>query len=148
MAHSLEARSPLLDHKLAEFLASMPSEYRLYGGQLKGLLKESYKSRIPQEVIAGKKRGFEIPIQNWLETDLKILVEDLLLDRNAHIRTYLDERFVRDLVGTNVLRDRNWATILYSILVLEMWLRDFHSQSNIANRSFATQHSPKPVLVG
>lgn len=125
MAASLEGRSPLLDHTLAEFTACMPDSYRLRGGRLKALLKDAYQGRVPDEVLQGRKQGFEIPLKSWLRHDLNELVMDTLGAGSARVRDYLSGRFIDDLLQGKILRDRHWAYTTYMLLVLELWLREF-----------------------
>jgi len=125
MAASIEGRSPLLDHTVAEFTASLPDSYRLNGFRLKALLKDAYRGRVPDEVLRGRKQGFEIPLRSWLRQDLHELVTDSLGTPSARVRDYLDGRFVDELLQEKILRDRNWAFTVYMLLVLELWLREF-----------------------
>ena len=129
MAYSLEGRSPLLDHRLAEFVASLPPGFRLRGGRLKSLLKDGWRDRLPAEVIGGKKRGFEIPLDRWLAGDLHELMMDTLGSPTAHLRGFLDGQFLDRLLTKKTLGQRNWPTLVYSLLVLELWMRDFQSQA-------------------
>jgi asparagine synthase (glutamine-hydrolysing) len=123
-AASLEARSPLLDHCLAEFVISLPDQQRLRHWRRKALLRDAYRRRLPMEVIEGRKCGFEIPMCRWLETDLKGLVHDALADPAARIGAYLDRAFVLDVIERRTLTQRNWEYLVYGFLVLELWLRD------------------------
>lgn len=125
MAHSLEARSPLLDHKVAEFAARLPAGYRVRGTRPKAVLRDAYQGRLPEEVLSGAKRGFEIPLQRWLEHDLRELLQDLLGDPQAEVRRFLEPAFVDGLLRRELLSDRNWAYIVYALLTLELWLREF-----------------------
>jgi asparagine synthase (glutamine-hydrolysing) len=124
MAASLEGRSPLLDHTLAEFTARLPDSYRLRGWRLKALLKDAYRGRVPDEVLQGRKQGFEIPLRSWLRHDLNELVMDTLGAGSARVRDYLSGQFIDDLLQGKVLRDRNWAFTVYMLLVLELWLQE------------------------
>ena len=123
MAHSLEGRSPLLDYRLAEYVASLPPGFRLRGGRLKSLLRDGWKDELPAEVIGGRKRGFEIPLDRWLAGDLHELLMDTLGSSTARIREFLDGRFLDQLLGQQTLAERNWPTLVYSLLVLELWLQ-------------------------
>ncbi len=127
MASSLEARSPLLDHTLAEFVATLPDSYLLRRGTLKSLLRDAYADHLPREVIKGAKRGFEMPLRSWLKNDLNELLMDTLGSQTAMVRTYLKGSSVDDLIEERILPDRNWATLAYAMLVLELWLREFAS---------------------
>jgi asparagine synthase (glutamine-hydrolysing) len=123
MAASLEARCPLLDHNIAELTALTPGRYLLRGGRPKAVLRAAYRGLIPEEVVWGKKRGFEIPMASWLQGDLRPLVGDTLGSQPL-VGDYLEPSFVTDLLERRVLRDRNWAYLVYALLILELWLRE------------------------
>jgi asparagine synthase (glutamine-hydrolysing) len=123
MGVSLEARSPLLDHVLAEFSASLPDAFLLRGGRSKAVLRDAYRGLIPNEVLGAQKRGFEVPLVRWLKTDLHPLIMDTLATSGARVRAYLSSETVDGLLSARVLRDRNWGYLVYSLLVLELWLR-------------------------
>jgi asparagine synthase (glutamine-hydrolysing) len=127
MAHSIEGRSPFLDHKLAEFVASVPDNFRLRGRTPKSLLRDAYRDRLPAEVTSGRKRGFEIPLETWLQTDLRDVLHDTVGSPAALVRDWLDGRFVDGVLTRSVLAERNWPTLTYSLLVLELWLREFRA---------------------
>lgn len=124
MAHSLEGRSPLLDHQVAEFAWRLPDAYRVRRGTLKAVLRDAYRGRLPDEVITAPKRGFEIPMEQWLGHELRPLLMDTIGAPTALIRGYLDSSFVDAVLRRDVLQDRNWAYIVYAWLVLELWLRE------------------------
>jgi len=125
MAGSVEGRSPLLDHTIAEFTASMPDSYLLRHWRRKALLRDAYRGLVPDEVLDAPKRGFEIPLRTWLQRDLHELVMDTLGSDGARVRAYVSSSFVDDFVQGKVLKDRNWAFMTYMLLVLELWLREF-----------------------
>jgi asparagine synthase (glutamine-hydrolysing) len=137
MAHSLEARSPLLDHKLAEFVVSLPADQRLRGRKLKSLLRDGWRDQLSEEVIQGKKRGFEIPLESWLGGVLREPLMDTLAPASARVRSYLDGSLIDGLLEGRGLSDRNRPTLLYSLLVLELWLREFESSSVSSERQVA-----------
>jgi asparagine synthase (glutamine-hydrolysing) len=132
MGASLEARSPFLDQNLASFMTRVPGDLLL--GSLKdpkaiatkALLKKAYRGRIPDEVIDAPKRGFEIPMAKWLDAELKPLLFDTVAAPNARVRDYLDGAVVDDVLNRRVFTERNWAAATYSLLVLELWLREFN----------------------
>jgi len=124
MAASLEARSPLLDHALAEFAATLPMEYLLHHGRTKAVLRDAYRGKIPDEVVDGAKRGFEIPLVSWLKNNLRELLSDTVGSREARVRDYLEGSFVQDVLAGKTMQDRNWGYITYALLVLELWLRE------------------------
>ena len=91
MANSLELRVPLLDHKVLEFAAHLPINYKVRGFTTKYILKEAFNGLIPQQILNRKKTGFPIPVESWLRHDLKDFVRDVLLDRKTLERGYFSE---------------------------------------------------------
>jgi len=123
MAASLEARSPFLDHHIIEFAARLPDSYKVGIKEGKRILRDAYRGLLDEEVITGKKKGFEIPLYQWLTNDLRGLVADTLLNPNAKIFTYLDKEQVRLLIKQETMNERNWAYLVYALLILELWLQ-------------------------
>ncbi len=99
MAHSLEGRSPFLDHRVAEYVWSLPAHVRLPRGRAKGLLRDSYQGLLSDEVIRGKKKGFEVPVSTWLAEDWRSLVGDVLTVPSAHVKAYVDGAAVDETRG-------------------------------------------------
>ena len=124
MTHSLEARSPLLDHRVAEFAWKLPDSLRIKGQQTKIALRGAYRGLLSDEVLGGAKRGFEIPLSGWLGGELRPLLQDTLGSAQALVRGYLDGDFIDALLRQEVMLDRNWAYIVYALLVLELWLQE------------------------
>ena len=127
MASSLEARSPFLDHVLAEFLATVPPRYKFNRLKTKFLLRMAYKDRLTPEVISCPKRGFEIPLQAWLDGPLRSVVLDTVGSPMARVRDYVAPEFVDAVLQEGAPKGRNSAFLCYTFLVLEMWLAQFHS---------------------
>ena len=122
MAHSLEARSAFLDHVVAEFAWRLPDGYRIRRGTPKKVLRDAYRDALPSGVTSGAKRGFEIPMSEWLAGDLKPLLHDLLGSPNARVRDFVDDSLIKALLDDKGTTDRNRAYLLYALLVLELWL--------------------------
>ena len=123
MAHSLEGRSPFMDHRVAEYVWSLPAHIRLPRGRAKGLLRDSYQGRLSDEVIRGKKKGFEVPVTRWLAEDWRSLVHDVLTVPSAHVKSYVDGAAVDELVNGSRWPEKNTTYLVYALLVLELWLR-------------------------
>lgn len=121
MAHSLEVRSPLLDHIFMEQVAHMPSSFKLAGRTSKFLLKEIARNFIPQEIIDKSKRGFSIPCEQWLRTTLRGYIRDQLLD--SRFLEYGFERLAIERLLTQHERGMNVSLKLWSLLMLRLWLR-------------------------
>ena len=124
MAHSLEARSPLLDHQLAEYAMGLTDGELMRGGVTKSVLRRAYANVLPVEVLNGKKRGFEVPVERWLLTEWRELFQDLLGAREPEAAAYVDRRFLRDLIADRLEGDWNMPMLKYTMLVLELWLRE------------------------
>ncbi len=123
MAHSLEARSPFLDHRLLEFSASLPAAVRCPGGELKGLLKRVAARRLGEAFVQRPKRGFAPPLAKWLREDLRDLVGDLLLGAGRLTAEYLDSGAIERTWREHATGARNHARRLWSLLMLELWFR-------------------------
>jgi len=124
MAHSLEARSPLLDHELAEYAMALTDGELIRGGVTKSVLRRAYANVLPVEVLNGKKRGFEVPVERWLQTEWRELLQDVLGAQEPAVAAYVDRRFLRDLIADRLEGDWNVPMLKYTMLVLELWLRE------------------------
>ncbi len=134
MAHSLEARSPFLDHRVAELAWRLPDRYKIKRGTTKSVLRDAYSGRLSDEVIGGAKRGFEIPLREWLENDLRSILLDTLGTPTALVRSYLDGEIIDDLLEKRSMTERNWAYLVYALLVLELWLQSERSDVKSSHR--------------
>jgi asparagine synthase (glutamine-hydrolysing) len=124
MANSLELRVPLLDHRLLEFAASLPPEYKLNGFALKYIWKKALAKRIPSSILKRKKAGFPVPYEFWLRNNLKEQVRDILTDRRTTERGYFRKAAVEKLINTN--RDiGTYSKEIFSLVALELWHRMF-----------------------
>lgn len=124
MAASLEARSPLLDHELATFAATLPTRQLLRRGQPKAVLRDAYRGRLSDEVLWGRKRGFEVPVSRWLGQELQPLVRDTVLSSGSRIRDYLDPALTQGLfLDPGCMAEKNRTYLQYALLMLELWLR-------------------------
>ncbi len=126
MAHSLEVRSPFLDHELVEFAARIPSGLKLAGGtEGKAVLKKAAEAWLPGEVIHRRKMGFGVPVEHWLRSELKDLARDTLLGRRAGERGLFRRAYVESLLDRHQNKGENWATLIWNLLMLEMWFLMF-----------------------
>jgi asparagine synthase (glutamine-hydrolysing) len=125
MAYGLEARSPLLDHKVMELAASLPSSFKLRGLDKKWILKRVARGMIPDAVLDRPKMGFGVPLDHWLRGSLRELMEDVLFSTAALQRGYFHQTVVRRLVDEHVSGQRNRQYQLWNLLMLEVWHRTF-----------------------
>jgi asparagine synthase (glutamine-hydrolysing) len=123
MAHGLEARSPFLDTKLIEFVATLPDSMKLHGTRTKPLLRETYRHWLPPEIFSRKKQGFGVPLTMWFRDDLKDFMRDALMSPNTRIYEYLEPRAVEKLIRDFLEGRDPSAHTLWTLLTLEIWLR-------------------------
>ena len=125
MAVSLESREPLLDHKLLEFAASVPSALKLKNGRSKYLLRRLLERRIPKSIVDRPKHGFEAPTAEWLRGPLAPMVDDLLLDGRLRSRGVFEPREVTRIWTEHRSGARDHRHRLWSLVMLELWFREF-----------------------
>ncbi len=125
MAHSLEARSPFLDHRVLELAASLPPAYKLKGGTGKSILKKALAGRVPEGILGRAKMGFGLPVGRWFRRELKPMAYDVLLDARAAGRGYFRPEAVRALLDEHQGRRIDHGHRIWALLVLELWHREF-----------------------
>jgi asparagine synthase (glutamine-hydrolysing) len=125
MAASLEVRSPMLDHELADLAAAVPHEYKIKNGQGKYILTRALGDRLPPELLNREKMGFAIPLAEWLRGPLRELLWEHLDSPRFYDRGIVSPPFVRHLLNEHQVGRRDNRTWLWTLLMLEMWFRDF-----------------------
>jgi asparagine synthase (glutamine-hydrolysing) len=125
MAHGLEVRAPLLDHKLIEFTATLPPSLKLRGGTTKYLLKQIMRNRLPANVFTRKKQGFSMPIGEWLRGSLKEIVEASLFSSAAQSRGLFKAALVRSLWEEHVSRRADNSHQIWMLLMFELWCQSY-----------------------
>jgi asparagine synthase (glutamine-hydrolysing) len=129
MANSLEVRSPLLDHEVIEFAASLPLHLKYHRGTAKYLLKRYAERRAPAGVVNRPKMGFSIPLATWLRGALRSTADDLLLSERALGRGYFRPDVIRGMWQRHQAGQRNHAHHLWALMMLELWHRLFVDQA-------------------
>ena len=125
MANSLEVRAPILDHNVIEFAASIPPHLKYNRGEKKYILKQTFKQILPQETMYRKKMGFSVPLADWLRGELKAVVHSSIFAPNASVAQFFDTVEIQNLWNLHQVGTRNYATILWSLLMFEMWFQEF-----------------------
>ena len=125
MAHSLEARSPFLDHEFMEFAATIPFELKVRGRVKKYILKRALAGLLPDQILHRPKMGFGVPINHWLRHELRDMAYDTLLSTQAEGRGYFRPDFVRRMLDELVQRKAGWHYLLWTLLMLELWHRTY-----------------------
>jgi asparagine synthase (glutamine-hydrolysing) len=125
MAASLEARVPLLDHKLVEFAATLPTHLKLKGLTRKYLLRKVARRLLPREILERPKKGFPMPFSAWFRGDARTFVRDLLSPSTVRRRGLFSPTYVQKLLDDN---DRGLAqngSLLWGLMSVELWYRQF-----------------------
>lgn len=120
MAVSLEVRVPLLDHRFVERFAHIPAKDKVQGGRGKHALREAMRSRLQAEVLDGKKRGFDTPLETWIRGPLKEATRDAL---ESLPEDWFDRAALRGAFDAHMSGRTNHDRLLWSLLVLEHWRR-------------------------
>ena len=128
MAHSLEARSPFLDHRVMEFAAALPVEFKVRRQTTKRLLRETFRDMLPPENVNRRKMGFGVPVGEWFRGPLRPLLEDSLLSRDSRTGAYLEQESVARLVRDHLERRVDGSSKLWALLMLEQWHREVVEQ--------------------
>jgi asparagine synthase (glutamine-hydrolysing) len=124
MANSIELRVPLLDHKILEFAACLPQNFKVRGFTTKYIAKKTLSGLVPREILERKKTGFPVPYERWLREDLKDWVRDLLLGSKAIARGYFKKSAVEQLLSEDI-RSGGYSKEIFDLTVLELWHREF-----------------------
>ncbi|HET7909608.1 MAG TPA: asparagine synthase (glutamine-hydrolyzing) [Nitrospira sp.] len=124
MAHSLEARVPLLDHPFVEFAATIPADWKLHRGKTKHIFIKALRGILPDEVLDRPKKGFGVPLNRWFRGPLRPLVKELLLSDTFRRRGIFDATYVRRLIERQEL-GRPLDLHLWTLMSFELWCRTF-----------------------
>ena len=125
MAVSLETRAPLLDHKLIDFVTRLPAEWKLRGGETKRILKRAVEDFVPHEILYRKKQGFGIPLDQWINRELRDEFRETLTDERARSRGYFDNRHIDNLFDEHERGRRDHSVQLWALFMLELWHREY-----------------------
>jgi asparagine synthase (glutamine-hydrolysing) len=125
MAVSLETRAPFLDPRVAEFAASVPLEYKLKGNKGKYILKEAVKDMIPAAIINRPKKGFGIPIAEWLKGRLNPLLHEMLSPMRLRDQGLFNSTYVETLISEHENGRASRHKELWTLLVFQLWFDNF-----------------------
>ena len=123
MAHSLEARCPLLDHRVIELAASQPSERHGNRSVTKRLFRELIRPWVPPEVLQRPKRGFGVPLRRWFKEGLTAWAREILLDGRTRQRGWTRTSEVTALLDQHQQGSRDHASRIWALVCLELWAR-------------------------
>jgi asparagine synthase (glutamine-hydrolysing) len=120
----LEARVPLLDHRVLEFAWRLPLSLKIRDGQGKWLLRQVLYDYVPREMIERPKMGFGIPIDAWLRGPLRSWAEALLDEQRLRNESFFQAAPIRAKWAEHLSGQRNWQYHLWDILMFQAWLEN------------------------
>ena len=125
MAASLEARMPFMDHQLAAFVAALPDEWRVRGLTTKRILREAMRRVLPAPILERPKIGFRVPVNEWFRGSMRGYLSDHLLGPDSRTRDYYRPEALRGYVAEHAAGRHNHEKLLWCLLSLEVWHREF-----------------------
>ncbi len=125
MAVSLETRAPFLDPRIGQFAATVPLEYKLHGSKGKYILKKSLEGLLPNEILHRSKKGFGIPIADWLKGRLNPLMHDLLAPQRLKEQGIFEPAYVSTLIREHEKGVASHHKQLWTLLVFQLWYDNF-----------------------
>lgn len=124
MAHALEVRVPLLDHKLVEWIATLPPDIKLHGREGKYVFKKALEPYLPDDILYRPKMGFAVPLRNWFRGPLKQRVEEALLGDTLKQTGWFSESFLQQIVSQHQSGQQDYSAPIWSLLMFESFLRN------------------------
>lgn len=121
MAHSLEGRSPLLDHEFMEMTAQIPSSLKIKNGEKKYILKKAMEGILPNEILYRPKMGFGVPLVHWFRGDLKDYMYDVIMNGEGIKRGYFEKASVQQLLDEHTKTNIDQSNKIWALIMLEHW---------------------------
>lgn len=145
MAHAVEVRPPFLDHRIAEFAASLPAGLKVRGSYQKVILKELMKGKLPASTLTRKKIGLDIPAHDWLRGPLRGLLEIALEQGIAEYGSMFRPLAVRSFLTAHLERRANLGFQLWGLMILFLWMKKWRIQLPSSQQQPAVE--PTGVLI-
>jgi asparagine synthase (glutamine-hydrolysing) len=123
MSVSLEGREPLLDHRILEFAAQLPLDYKYDGITTKRILKDITHEYIPKEMMDRPKAGFSLPITKWLKEDLSYLIDENLSEKALAISGFFDEKYLTKQIEMFKEGKFHYTPFIWKLLMFQMWYK-------------------------
>jgi asparagine synthase (glutamine-hydrolysing) len=121
MAVGLEAREPLVDHKIAEYIARVPISLKYKDGESKYILRKILYKYVPKELLERPKHGFGIPIDSWFKKDLKGVLREYLSEKNIKNQGIFNENYIKESLDRYLSGKSDSAYNFWFLLVFQMW---------------------------
>ena len=129
MAHSLEVRPPFLDHRIVEFAARLPEEFKVRGPVLKFILRELMRDKLPPVILTRPKEGFDIPAHRWFRGPLRPMAEEVLSPEAVRRTGLFRPEIVERIKSDHFRRRANYGYQLWGLLTLFLWMKRWNVQA-------------------
>jgi len=127
MANSLEVRTPFLDHRLVNFAFSLPSKFKINADMKKKILQDTFREELPEEIYQRPKHGFEVPLLNWFQNELRNKIENDLLGDD-----FIEEQGIFNVVATQELKKQLFSNnpedaeaTIWALIVFNTWWKKY-----------------------
>ena len=125
MAASVEARVPFLDHRLAEYVSSLPDELRVRGLKTKWILRRAARKLLPARILRRPKVGFRVPVSEWFRGDMRDYLLEHLRSSGSLTRRYYDVQALDRVLDEHIAGRQNQEKLLWTLLNIEIWHRQY-----------------------
>lgn len=125
MAHSVEIRSPFLDYRLAEFVATIPGSMKIKNGNVKDILKKAVEPILPEEIVNRPKEGFVLPIYDWMAEELKSYCVDTLSTSRLKKHGFLQVESVNQIVQSYYSGDKSKVGRVWNLIMFQVWWEEY-----------------------
>lgn len=125
MSVSIEGREPLVDHRILEFTAQLPFDFKYNNNTGKRILKDIVYDFIPKEMVNRPKTGFSLPIYSWLRSDLSFLLDEFLSERSLSQTGIFNTHFVRKELKKFRENKLHYSPIIWYLLMFQMWYAEW-----------------------
>jgi asparagine synthase (glutamine-hydrolysing) len=129
MAHAVEVRPPFLDHRIVEFAAKLPTDFKIRGARQKYLLKEVMRSKLPASIVQREKIGFDIPAHDWFRGPLRAMLMETLASAEAEHSELFDFETIYTYTQLHLNRRINIGYHLWGLVMLFLWMKRWKIQS-------------------
>jgi asparagine synthase (glutamine-hydrolysing) len=134
MRYALEVRAPFLSGKVVDFLTTLPYEYKFNGFTTKYILKELMKDKLPKNIVYRKKKGFGVPVSEWLKKDLKPKLLELLDDERLRKQGIFNADYVKKLIEDHMSGAKNNRKKLWTLFMFQLWFGKYFPQNEPLNQ--------------
>lgn len=124
MAHGLEVREPMMDHSLVEWLATLPSDYKLHSGRAKLMLKKTMEPYLPHDVLYRRKMGFAVPLAQWFRGPLRQRLQDAAFGERLLGTGWFEPHYLRQLVDDHLSARQDFSAPLWALMMFDAFLKN------------------------